>query len=61
MLVPSDGNIFVIGDLNQAIYGFRGGDAKFFNSFTEDYPDTKIVNLKIITVLQIVLLVRLTR
>lgn len=46
MLVPSDGNIFVIGDPNQAIYGFRGGDAKFFNSFTEDYPDTKIVNLK---------------
>lgn len=46
MLVPSDGNIFVIGDPNQAIYGFRGGDAKFFNSFIEDYPDTKIVNLK---------------
>ena len=36
LLVPQDGNIFVIGDPNQAIYGFRGGDAKFFNNFTQD-------------------------
>ena len=45
-LVPENGNIFVIGDPNQAIYGFRGGDAKFFNNFTEDYPSTQIINLK---------------
>jgi len=45
-LVPSNGNIFVIGDPNQAIYGFRGGDAKFFNNFTQDYPQAKIINLK---------------
>lgn len=46
LLVPENGNIFVIGDPNQAIYGFRGGDAKFFNNFTADYPDTQIINLK---------------
>ena len=46
LLVPKNGNIFVIGDPNQAIYGFRGGDAKFFNNFKEDYPDTQIINLK---------------
>ena len=46
LLVPKDGNIFVIGDPNQAIYGFRGGNSKFFNSFTDDYPETKVINLK---------------
>jgi DNA helicase-2/ATP-dependent DNA helicase PcrA len=38
-------NICAIGDPNQAIYGFRGGDAKFFNNFTKDYPDADIINL----------------
>ncbi len=46
LLVPQNGNIFVIGDPNQAIYGFRGGNAKFFNDFKEDYPDTQMINLK---------------
>lgn len=46
LLVPQNGNIFVIGDPNQAIYGFRGGDAKFFNNFTQDYPETQVINLK---------------
>lgn len=46
LLVPSNGNIFVIGDPNQAIYGFRGGDSKFFSNFKKDYPNTQIINLK---------------
>ena len=46
LLVPQNGNIFVIGDPNQAIYGFRGGNAEFFNNFKNDYPDTQIINLK---------------
>lgn len=45
-LVGESGNIFVIGDPNQAIYGFRGGDSRFFNNFSADYPDCEIVNLK---------------
>lgn len=46
LLVPPDGNILAIGDPNQAIYGFRGGSAKFFNNFTTDYPNAEIINLK---------------
>ncbi len=46
LLAPSDGNLCAIGDPNQAIYGFRGGDSKFFNSFTEDYPESIAINLK---------------
>lgn len=46
LLVPADGNIFVIGDPNQAIYGFRGGNSRFFNNFKEDYPSTEIISLK---------------
>lgn len=46
LLVPSDGNILAIGDPNQAIYGFRGGNSKFFNNFKEDYPNVQLVNLK---------------
>lgn len=45
-LCPSNGSICAIGDPNQAIYGFRGGDAKFFNNFTQDYTDAQIINLK---------------
>ena len=39
-------NICVIGDPNQAIYGFRGGDSKFFNNFSADYPMAQKVTLK---------------
>ena len=46
LLATSNANLCVIGDPNQAIYGFRGGDSKFFNNFTKDYPDADIINLK---------------
>lgn len=45
-LVPDNGNICAIGDPNQAIYGFRGGNSKFFNNFKEDYKNVQIINLK---------------
>lgn len=45
-LCPQNGSICAIGDPNQAIYGFRGGDSKFFNNFTQDYTNAKIINLK---------------
>ncbi|MDR2399052.1 MAG: UvrD-helicase domain-containing protein [Endomicrobium sp.] len=46
LLAHSDGNLFVIGDPNQAIYGFRDGDSKFFDSFSRDYPQSQIIGLK---------------
>ena len=46
LLAPAGGNLCAIGDPNQAIYGFRGGDSKFFNNFAKDYPEADIINLK---------------
>lgn len=47
LLADKDANLCAIGDPNQAIYGFRGGDSKFFNNFSQDYPNVNIINLKI--------------
>ncbi|MBI3707735.1 MAG: UvrD-helicase domain-containing protein [Proteobacteria bacterium] len=44
-LAPPDANLCVIGDPNQAIYGFRGADAACFDRFTADYPGAAIVRL----------------
>mgnify|MGYP006284903679 CR=1 FL=1 len=38
-------NLFVIGDPNQAIYGFRGSSKRFISRFIEDYKDTKVYKL----------------
>lgn len=38
-------SLFVIGDPDQAIYGFRGSDAHCFERFEEQYPDLKSVRL----------------
>ena len=45
LLAPPDKDLFVIGDPNQAIYGFRGADAGYFAHFRNDYPDAHIVTL----------------
>lgn len=38
-------NLFIVGDDDQAIYGFRGSDPSFLLSFTEDYPDAHTIIL----------------
>jgi len=38
-------NLFVIGDPNQAIYGFRGSSTRFISRFMEDYRETKVYKL----------------
>ena len=44
-IVPRDGNICAIGDPDQAIYGFRGADVRFFSEFRRDFPGAVIVRL----------------
>jgi DNA helicase-2/ATP-dependent DNA helicase PcrA len=45
LLAGADDNLCVIGDPNQAIYGFRGADASCFDRFKQDYPAARIVRL----------------
>ncbi|MBN2544570.1 MAG: UvrD-helicase domain-containing protein [Spirochaetes bacterium] len=40
-----DSNLTVIGDPNQAIYGFRGASAKFINEFLKDYKNASAFSL----------------
>ncbi len=42
---PPTGNLCVIGDPRQAIYGFRGTDASCFARFCADYPSAAEVTL----------------
>jgi DNA helicase II / ATP-dependent DNA helicase PcrA len=47
MLMPGQAsNLFVIGDPDQAIYGFRGADVKFIQMFRDDYKDAAVFKLK---------------
>lgn len=39
-------NLFVVGDMSQAIYSFRGADFRNILNFQKDYPDAKIFNLE---------------
>ncbi len=41
------GNIFVIGDPHQSIYGFRGSSPEFFDRFRHDYSDVAEIALNI--------------
>jgi DNA helicase II / ATP-dependent DNA helicase PcrA len=46
LLAPPGSNLCVIGDPNQAIYGFRGADAACFTRLAGDYPGAAVVNLR---------------
>ncbi len=45
LIAPPGANICVIGDPDQAIYGFRGADAACFERFRAEHPDAKAVRL----------------
>jgi DNA helicase-2/ATP-dependent DNA helicase PcrA len=45
LLAPEGANLCVIGDPNQAIYGFRGADASCLARFMADYPGAATIRL----------------
>jgi DNA helicase-2/ATP-dependent DNA helicase PcrA len=45
LLAPPSHDICVIGDPDQAIYGFRGADVQYFHRFCQDYPKAKKICL----------------
>lgn len=42
----TNGNLFAIGDPDQAIYSFRGAASNCFSRLADDYPESEIVRLK---------------
>ena len=38
-------SLFIIGDPDQAIYGFRGADSQSFDRFFADFPDAQMIRL----------------
>ncbi|HEX6968875.1 MAG TPA: UvrD-helicase domain-containing protein [Micromonosporaceae bacterium] len=45
LLSPPNGNLYAIGDPDQAIYSFRGADVGYFLRFSQDFTDARVVRL----------------
>ena len=45
-LMASGSGLFVIGDPDQAIYGFRGASPEYFRQLESDYPTTRVLHLR---------------
>jgi len=46
LLVPPDGNLTVVGDDDQAIYGWRGAEISNLFRLDEDYPELTVIRLE---------------
>ena len=46
LLAKDHRRIFVVGDDDQSIYGFRNADIKYIRQFQQDYPEAIIVKLE---------------
>lgn len=47
MLAAPRNNLFIVGDDDQSIYGFRGARPDIMRNFPGDYPEAKIVSLQV--------------
>jgi DNA helicase-2/ATP-dependent DNA helicase PcrA len=47
MLAEPAGNLFIVGDDDQSIYGFRGSRPDIMRRFTTDYPEAEVVKLSV--------------
>ena len=45
LITGPEQNVCVVGDQDQAIYGWRGASSENINKFQNDYPDAKLVRL----------------
>src|SRR4051812_42243802 len=46
LLVGENGNVFAVGDPDQAIYRFRGATSAAFDAFLEEFPQTSPASLR---------------
>lgn len=45
-LLKNKNKILIVGDEDQAIYGWRGSNSKYFRDFQLEYPDCRVIKLE---------------